>query len=168
MNYNHFAFIKKLVFVLYAVIFSCSESNLKLKTVNASDILRQVKTHNGDKSVLVNFQATTCAPCIEEIPWILELSDQYGEDLKVYFVSTDWLEKKKDVIRFLEKHNIEGLSFIKEEGNDFNFINAINEEWSGAMPFTIIYDKSGNVSSYWENIEDKTFFENAVKKAIVL
>ena len=48
------------------------------------------------------------------------------------------------------------------------FINAINEEWSGAMPFTIIYDKSGNVSSYWENIEDKTFFENAVKKAIVL
>ena len=78
------------------------------------------------------------------------------------------MSAKKDVIRFLEKHNIEGLSFIKEEGNDFNFINATNEEWSGAMPFTIIYDKSGNVSSYWENIEDKTFFENAVKKAIVL
>ena len=48
----------------------------------------------------------------------------------------------------------------------FDFINTISEQWSGAMPFTIIYDKEGNVSSYWENIEDKSFFENAIKKAI--
>ena len=166
MNFNYFAFIKKLAMVVCAIVFSCSDSNLKLKTVNAPDILRQVKTHSGSKSVLVNFWATTCAPCIEEIPWILELSEQYGEDLKVYFVSTDWLENKKRVIRFLEKHNIEGLSFLKEEGNDFNFINTINEEWSGAMPFTIIYNKNGSISSYWENIEDKAFFENAVKEAL--
>ena len=69
---------------------------------------------------------------------------------------------------FLEKNNIDGISFLKEEGNDFNFINTINEQWSGAMPFTIIYDKNGNVSSYWENIEDKTFFESAVNKALAL
>ena len=65
-----------------------------------------------------------------------------------------------------DRHNIEGLSFLKEEGNDFNFINTINEEWSGAMPFTIIYNKNGSISSYWENIEDKAFFENAVKEAL--
>jgi thiol-disulfide isomerase/thioredoxin len=168
MNFNYFALIKKSAFVLFAVVFSCSDSNLKLKTVNASDILKQVESHMDDKSVLVNFWATNCAPCIEEIPWILELSKQYSDDLKVYFVSTDWLENKKDVIRFLEKNNIDGISFLKEEGNDFNFINTINEQWSGAMPFTIIYDKNGNVSSYWENIEDKTFFESAVNKALAL
>ena len=84
MNYNYFEFIKKSAFVLCAVIFSCSESNLKLKTVSASSILRQVATHKGDKSVLVNFWATTCAPCIEEIPWILELSDQYNKDCLLY------------------------------------------------------------------------------------
>ena len=88
--------------------------------------------------------------------------------MKVYFVSTDWLENKKDAIRFLEKHDINGLSFLKEEGNDFNFINTINEQWSGAMPFTIIYDIDGNVSSFWENIEDKAFFDSAVRKAIAL
>ena len=97
---------------------------------------------------------------------IVELSDQYSEDLKVYFVSTDFLENKKDVIGFLEKHDIYGISFLKGEGSIFDFINTISEQWSGAMPFTIIYDKEGNVSSYWENIEDKSFFENAIKKAI--
>lgn len=160
--------MKKLILTFCISIFSCTESDLKLKIVSASDILKQVRTHSQKESVLVNFWATTCAPCIEEIPWILELSDQYHEDLKVYFVSTDWLENKKDVIRFLEKHDIDGISFLKEEGNDFNFINTISEQWSGALPFTIIYDKEGNVSSYWENIEDRTFFENAIKKALAL
>lgn len=168
MNFHYLAYMKNIIFILFTVIFSCSESNLKLKTVSASDILKQIATHKGDKSVLVNFWATTCAPCIEEIPWIIELSDQYIEDLKVYFVSTDWLENKKDAIRFLEKHDINGLSFLKEEGNDFNFINTINEQWSGAMPFTIIYDIDGNVSSFWENIKDKAFFDSAVRKAIAL
>ena len=100
MNFKHFVYMKKSVLIFCTVIFSCSESDLKLKTASASDILKQVAIHKGDKSVLVNFWATTCAPCIEEIPWILELSDQYAEDLTVYFVSTDWLENKKDVIRF--------------------------------------------------------------------
>ena len=76
--------------------------------------------------------------------------------------------ENKQAGTFLEKNNIDGISFLKEEGNDFNFINTINEQWSGAMPFTIIYDKNGNVSSYWENIEDKTFFESAVNKALAL
>ena len=111
MNYNHFAFIKKSVLVLSAVIFSCSESNLKLKTVNASDILRQVKTHNGDKSVLVNFWATTCAPCIEEIPWILELSDQYGEDLKVYFAFL--LLMTLNLTRIAKKNYVDFCNFLK-------------------------------------------------------
>ena len=158
--------MKKLTFIFCTVIFSCAESDVKLKVVSASDILKQVRTHNQKESVLVNYWATNCAPCIEEIPMIVELSYQYSEDLKVYFVSTDFLENKKDVIRFLEKHDIDGISFLKGEGSIFDFINTISEQWSGAMPFTIIYDKEGNVSSYWENIEDKSFFENAIKKAI--
>ena len=62
MNFNYFALIKKSAFVLFAVVFSCSDSNLKLKTVNALDILKQVESHMDDKSVLVNFWATNCAP----------------------------------------------------------------------------------------------------------
>ena len=61
---------------------------------------------------------------------------------------------------------IKGISFLKEEGNDFEFINAINKEWSGALPFTIIYDKNGNTFSYWENMQDKEFFETKIREAL--
>ena len=149
------------------IIFGCSNSDLKLKIVDADNILQQIGSHKQQEVVLLNFWATTCAPCIEEIPMILELEDKYRDKgFKVYFASTDWLENKKKVIRFLEKHDIKGISFLKEEGNDFEFINTINEEWSGALPFTVIYDIGGNATVYWENMQDKKFFERQIKAAL--
>ena len=149
------------------IIFGCSNSDLKLKIVDADDILQQIGSHKQQEVVLLNFWATTCAPCIEEIPMILELEDKYRDKgFKVYFASTDRLENKKKVIRFLEKHDIKGISFLKEEGNDFEFINTINEEWSGALPFTVIYDTGGNATVYWENMQDKKFFERQIKAAL--
>jgi len=44
---------------------------------------------------------------------------------------------------------------MKEEGNDNNFINEISREWSGALPFTIVYDKNGNISDFWEMKKNK-------------
>ena len=43
------------------------------------------------KLVVINFWATYCAPCIEEFPMIVDLSNEYKDQgLKVYFVSADW------------------------------------------------------------------------------
>ena len=55
---------------------------------------------------------------------------------------------------------------MKEEGNDNNFIRAISDDWSGALPFTIVYDKNGNVTDTWEMEQDRAFFEAAIIKAI--
>ena len=54
----------------------------------------------------------------------------------------------------------------QRQGNDFEFINTINEEWSGALPFTVIYDIGGNATVYWENMQDKKFFERQIKAAL--
>ena len=97
--------------------------------------------------ILINFWATYCVPCIEEFPMIVDLSKKYSEKgMQIYFVSADWLDRKKEVRDFLLEKDVKGLSFIKEEGNDNNFINEISREWSGALPFTIVYDKNGNLS----------------------
>tara|TARA_B100000614_G_C14469307_1_gene461828 strand:+ start:321 stop:830 length:510 start_codon:yes stop_codon:yes gene_type:complete len=167
MNFKYYTRLMKAAPTMLLIIFGCSNSELKLKIIDAEGIVKQVQSHKQQEVVLLNFWATTCAPCIEEIPMILELADKYEEEgFRVYFASTDWLENKKKVVRFLEKHDIKGISFLKEEGNDFEFINAINKEWSGALPFTIIYDKNGNTYSYWENMQDKEFFETKIMEAL--
>lgn len=159
--------MKKIFLLLLILFLGCNNSDIKLKTVDASDINNQIKKHKGSKAVLINFWATYCVPCIEEFPMIVDLSKKYSEKgMQIYFVSADWLDRKQEVRDFLLEKDVKGLSFIKEEGNDNNFINEISREWSGALPFTIVYDKNGNLSDYWEMKKNKDRFESAIIKAI--
>ena len=159
--------MKKIFLLLLILFLGCNNSDIKLKTVDASDINNQIKKHKGSKAVLINFWATYCVPCIEEFPMIVDLSKKSSEKgMQIYFVSADWLDRKKEVRDFLLEKDVKGLSFIKEEGNDNNFINEISRKWSGALPFTIVYDKNGNLSDYWEMKKNKDRFESAIIKAI--
>ena len=100
---------------------------------------------------------------------IMDLSNNYKDKgMKIYFVTTDWMDYKNKAIAFLQKQGVKGLSFIKEEGNDNNFIRAISDDWSGALPFTIVYDKNGQVTDTWEMERDRAYFEAAIQKAIGL
>lgn len=159
--------MKKILPFLLITIFSCDKESLRLITVDASEINYQINKHKGSEVVLINFWATYCAPCIEEFPMIVDLSNEYKDQgLKVYFVSADWSDREKEVLDFLKRQGVRGISFIKEEGNDNNFINEISKEWSGALPFTLVYDKNGNLSDFWEMEKNKNRFESAIIKAL--
>ena len=159
--------MKKLLPFLLITIFSCDKESLRLIIVDASEINYQINKHKGSEVVLINFWATYCAPCIEEFPMIVDLSNEYKDQgLKVYFVSADWSDREKEVLDFLKRQGVRGISFIKEEGNDNNFINEISKEWSGALPFTLVYDKNGNLSDFWEMEKNKNRFESAIIKAL--
>ena len=73
---------------------------------------------------MLNFWATSCAPCVEEFPMIVDLSDEYENELSVYFISMDWLDEKEKAISFLKKQGVDGVTFIKDE-KDNAFINGI-------------------------------------------
>lgn len=92
------------------------------------------------ETLLLNFWATWCHPCVEELPLFDKLQREYGtEGLKVVLVSLD----------FKNYHHKRVVPLIKEKGiladvvhlTDMN-INAwmplIDEKWDGALPFTII------------------------------
>jgi thiol-disulfide isomerase/thioredoxin len=159
--------MKKILSILVFTLFGCSKPILELKTVNAADIHDQVMTHYQKEVVLINFWATWCSPCIEEFPMIVDLSNAFAEKgLKIYFISADWEDQKEAVIQFLYDHGVEGLSFLKEEGNDNQFIRDIHEDWTGALPYTIIYNKNGEVFDHWENKKTPEIFQNAIQKAL--
>ena len=159
--------MKKISLLLSLYIIGCAKSDVDLRIVDAADIFEQVQTHKGQESVLVNFWATHCSPCIEEFPYILELEEKYKDrGLKVYFVSNDWLDRKGAVIEFLINIGVKGISFLTDELDDNEFINNIHEDWSGALPFTLVFDKKGNLVDYWQNKKNKEFFESAIKRSL--
>ena len=88
--------------------------------------------------------------------------------MNVIFVSGDWLEQEKEVISFLKKMGITDELFIKNQPDE-EFINGIHLEWTGTLPFTIVFGKlSGSIVDFWENSTHERRFIEAIEKAINL
>ena len=61
--------------------------------------------------LFVNFWATWCAPCVAEMPTILELMKAVGDEVGVLLISVD--EEERDVRRFLKKHKLTAPVFFR-------------------------------------------------------
>ncbi len=161
--------MKRLIFILvFLAAGGFSSDKLTLRPANSEVILAQAALHRGSEAVLVNFWATTCAPCIEEFPFIMDLSRQYKQEgLQTYFVSIDFPDEKKKVAQFLKSQRVSGISFLASLSDPNAFINSIHKNWTGAVPFTIMFAKgSGEVVDYWEGEKPKKHFEQAIRKAL--
>jgi len=171
MNIQKMLFQRQLVllFVTTMVMIHCSrsDSNLSLKEVQAQDIVNEIESNLGTRAVLINFWATWCQPCVEEFPMIVDLGKTHtSNDLALYFVSVDWLDEQDRVQKFLNDHGVSGLSFIKNQ-DDMDFINGISKEWTGAVPFTMVFSKkTGQTVDSWESKKPKERFISAIEKAL--
>ncbi|WP_270182497.1 redoxin domain-containing protein [Alkalihalobacillus sp. CinArs1] len=69
------------------------------------------------KPVFLNFWATWCPPCEEEMPDIQAFADQYGEEVEVISVNFTKFEPKKDEIPiFVEENNLRFPVLMDNEG----------------------------------------------------
>ena len=131
----------------------------------SEQIMLKIKSLSSKKAVLLNIWALWCVPCVEEFPMIVNLGEEH-EDLEVIFISADFDEQKTDVQNFLKKQGLDSFSYIKSEKDD-PFISGIHPDWTGSLPFTVVYAKnSGIVVDSWEGKDTESRFRSAVKTAI--
>lgn len=89
---------------------------------------------------LINFWATWCLPCMEEMPIFLEMyrSEKYS-DINFVFVNMDF---KKDietkVKKYVSEEKIISNTVVLLAPKPNSWINKVSEKWSGALPFTLI------------------------------
>ncbi len=146
------------------ILFSCEQPILYHAT--AESIKKKIESEKDNQAILLNFWATWCEPCVAEFPMIVDMADEYENDLAVYFISVDWLDEEDKVLSFLKDQGVTWTTFIKDE-KDQEFINGIHREWSGALPFTILYGKtSGEVVDFWEGEQPEKRFRKAIINAI--
>lgn len=118
------------------------ESTPTIKTLNFEQ-LEPYLHRSDDKTYVVNFWATWCKPCVEELPAFEKLYDNYrGKNVEVLLVSLDF---KKDVetrlMPFIEKHNLQPEVMLLDDVKENVWIPKVDETWSGAIPATLIYNK---------------------------
>lgn len=110
-------------------------------TVQLSDFL-------GDKPVFLNFWASTCSPCKQEMPDIQAFYEQYGD--QIHFVLVNVGSAMKDTREKAESYLTEqGFTFPVYYDIDYQ---AITTYGINSFPFSIFIDAQGNLVTYGQGM----------------
>lgn len=106
------------------------------------DGLKPLINKKDGKVHVVNFWATWCAPCVKELPYFETINQNYkSEGVEVLLVSLDFPSKYNTNLKpFIKKRQLKSKVVAFDDKNQNRWIPAINEDWSGALPATIIYN----------------------------
>jgi thiol-disulfide isomerase/thioredoxin len=141
-----------------------SPDEIKLTAVTSSSIKDRISQSN--KASFVNVWATWCEPCIAEFPDLIKLRENYKNmGLELYLVSADSLKIKNEVIDFLNAQEVTFETYIKDE-EDNQFMKGLSEKWAGALPVSLIYNKSGELISVHNGISSYEQMEDFANKAL--
>lgn len=115
----------------------------RLTPIDEAGFKKVLAAHKG-KVVLINFWATWCGPCREEMPLLSKLDARLrSKGFVLITVSADEPEQEEAARQFLAQSGITAPSYLQQAKNDDAFINAIDSKWSGALPALFLYDRTG-------------------------
>lgn len=119
----------------------------EVRSVKYEELEKKIK-EEGDKLLVVNFWATTCAPCVKELPHFMEVNNKFKDhpQFKMILVSLDRLADKERVIRFIKNKNLTAEVILLDDIKRMNiWIPKFEKNWDGNIPVTIFYKNSEKI-----------------------
>lgn len=136
---------------------------VSLETIDEPGI-KELLQNNSGKLRLINIWATWCGPCVVEFPEFITMNRMYrGRDFEFISICLDDLEKKDKALKFLKEKQASNKNYIFNIDNKYKFIEAIDPNWQGALPYTLIVEPGGKIIYAKQNIIDPA----KIKKLIV-
>ena len=95
---------------------------------------------------LINVWATWCGPCVTEFPDLVEINLMYrNRDFEFISISADKLANKEKVLEFLKNKHASGSNYIFNGADNYALIEAVDENWQGAIPYTMLIGSDGEI-----------------------
>lgn len=125
-------------------------------------------TATSDSVLIINFWATFCKPCVEEIPDLIKLAKKYKkEKASLYLVSLDLEDYYPEKIkRFVAKKKYAAKIAWLDESNADYFCPFIDASWSGAIPATLFINNKTGYKKFYEKQLSPVEIEVAIKAAL--
>ncbi len=132
-----------------------AEMPVTLEEIDVNGIKELIKNASSGKLRLINFWATWCGPCISEFPDLVIIDRMYrGRQFEFVTVSTDKQNRKADVLKFLQKNEASNKNYIFNNDDVYKLIEAVDPDWQGALPFTMLIEPGGKIIYKKQDIID--------------
>jgi len=125
------------------------------------EISKKLRANSSKNIRLINFWSTTCGPCVKEFPDLIETGRRFQtRPLEFISISVDPVAARPAVSKFLSSRHAaspdptakslaeSGLAsnnFHWTGGNPDTMATAIDSEWSGALPHTVLVAPGGKI-----------------------
>lgn len=90
------------------------------------------------KPIVINFWASWCPPCTDELPYFQRLKDEYGESVRI--VTVDWNEDPAVAQAYLKRQHID-LPLVADRQSKIYAAYSLSE-----VPDTVVLNPNGAVT----------------------
>lgn len=136
-----------IILLMMIAVVSFSQEVREIKITDLEKIITESK-----KPLLVNFWATWCIPCIEEIPYFQEEVNKHRSDsLTLLLVSLDFKKQYPDGLSsFIKKRKFTAPVLWLNETNADYFCPKVDEKWSGSIPASLFINNKTGYRKFFE------------------
>ena len=154
-----------LLMCLLSVSFNLSAQSIPILTFDKFE--KFLKPEN-DSIYVINFWATWCMPCVEELPAFEKLNDVYkNQKVKVMLVSLDFKSQyNKKVVPFVKKNKLNSEVILLDTEGKNDFIDKVSPQWQGSIPATLILQADSKTQNFYERKFTYDELEKIVKPLI--
>ena len=119
--------------------------SIPLEKVDGKQI-KALKQNATGKTLLVNFWATWCGPCVAEFPELQKTWRMYRKrPFELVTVSLNYPDEQKGVRAFLEKQHASTRNLLNALMDPYELMKAFDREWDGAVPYSAVIGPDGKV-----------------------
>ena len=116
-----------------------------LEAVDAG-FISELVANRSDKVRMITVWASWCGPCLMEMPDMVITDRMYRHrPFEFITISADKPEKISEVLRILTENQASNKNYIFNKDEVFELIEAVDKEWRGALPYTMIVEPGGKV-----------------------
>ncbi|HKQ39098.1 MAG TPA: redoxin domain-containing protein [Verrucomicrobiae bacterium] len=108
--------------------------------------LQELRANKTGKVRLINIWATWCGPCVAEFDDLMETNLRFRHrDFELVTIAAQFPDEKEKILKFLEQHHASTRNLYFATSDKYKLIEALDPEWSGALPHTLLIAPGGQV-----------------------
>lgn len=118
---------------------------VSLETVDLEGVKKLVK-NDTDKLRVINMWSTACGPCVVEFPEFVTMNRMYrNREFEMVAINLDPASRNDKVLDFLKDKQASFKNYHFESDDVYAFIEAVDKDWLGAIPYTLLVRPGGEI-----------------------